>query len=406
MLTSRLFFLPFLLFLNVFSAQAQWVQASSGTAADLYDLAALPGQSALFAVGEEGALLYSSDAGEAWSNLTPPDDGALYAVHFIDEEKGFVGGEAGLFRTNTLGLSWSPVPLPAQPQIWDIHFVDASVGFCVGSDGAIFKTTDGGETWALKPSGTEQNLARIQFPTPQVGYITPKGYSWAILKTTDGGETWNTLPIQPIEGLSNLDALYFTDANTGYLGGWYLSAFMKTENGGQTWSDMSENQTEQVYSIDFVNESIGYAVGWNGMLQRTDDAGTTWQALNMPVGDEYVFYKVLFVNAQRGFVAGSNGLILRTENGGLVNTNGGISAPTQRVSLSPNPAHANIQLRSFGAPMTSIVLTDAMGRVVLTRQSAGVYHWPLEVGTLGTGLYHYQVRTADGSAQSGKLVLH
>jgi photosystem II stability/assembly factor-like uncharacterized protein len=405
MFTPRLFFLSFLLCWSCLNVQAQWTQAVSNTTADLYDLTVLPDNNTVIAVGEQGTLLRSQNAGESWSQLPFPNNGPLYAAHFMDEEKGFVGGEAGLFRSNAPNLSWSPVPLPAERQIWDIHFVDDLRGFCVGSEGAIFKTTDGGETWALKPSGTEQNLARIQFPTPQVGYITPKGYSWAILKTTDGGETWNTLPIQPIEGLSNLDALYFTDENTGYLGGWYLSAFMKTENGGQTWSDMSENQTEQVYSIDFVNESIGYAVGWNGMLRRTADAGATWQALNMPVGDEYVFYKVLFVNAQRGFVAGSNGLILRTENGGLVNADEGVSAPAQRVSLSPNPANTNIQLRSFGAPMTSIVLTDAMGRVVLTRQSAGVYHWPLEVGTLGAGLYHYQVQTTGGDTQSGKLLL-
>ncbi len=77
------------------------------------------------------------------------------------------------------------------PVFNDVYAITPDIVVVVGANGTILKTTDGGETWVQKPSGTTEHLRKVQFPTPQIGYAVAAGD--AFLKTTDGGETWSPM---------------------------------------------------------------------------------------------------------------------------------------------------------------------------------------------------------------------
>ncbi len=89
------------------------------------------------------------------------------------------------------GLSWTSLANP--PSIYayypiGFYFTNPSTGFITRDSGHIYKTIDGGITWALKPTGTTQHINDISFYNSSIGIAV--GDSGTILKTTDGGDTW------------------------------------------------------------------------------------------------------------------------------------------------------------------------------------------------------------------------
>jgi hypothetical protein len=82
----------------------------------------------------------------------------------------------------------------------DIFFINPNIGFVVGYNGDIYKTTDSGQTWVKKNSGTTLHLFSVFFLNEDVGFVSSQASSGCldadcdkgcvILKTTDGGENW------------------------------------------------------------------------------------------------------------------------------------------------------------------------------------------------------------------------
>jgi photosystem II stability/assembly factor-like uncharacterized protein len=82
------------------------------------------------------------------------------------------------------------------------------------------------------------------------------------------------------------------------------------------WSRQSSGTSADLYSIYFLNDSVGYVVGDSGTLLMTRDAGTTWTKRS--VGD-YTLRAVQFLDSATGYTVGygdSGGVILKTTDGG------------------------------------------------------------------------------------------
>ena len=117
-----------------------------------------------------------------------------------------------------------------------------------------------------------------------------------ILKTTNGGKTWaETSP--PSQG--QLAGLSFIDAQHGWVAKSrgaegsvvYLpgkdsqsseSSILSTTDGGQTWKNIFRvgsriDHSAWVLNIFFVNSTKGWAVGRDGLIMSTIDAGKSWQ---------------------------------------------------------------------------------------------------------------------------------
>lgn len=76
----------------------------------------------------------------------------------------------------------------------------------------------------------------------------------------------------------------------------------------------------------FVNESIGFVVGYKGDIYKTTDSGTTWKKLES--GTTLHLYSVCFIDENVGFISGQaasecldadcdkGGVLLKTTDGG------------------------------------------------------------------------------------------
>jgi photosystem II stability/assembly factor-like uncharacterized protein len=244
-------------------------------------------------VGSNGSILRTSDGGANWARQKSGVNVLLTGLAVLDMSNAWVTGALGtLLYTRDGGETWNRRDIKSQVGISDIVFLDSERGWAVGY-GTILSTTDGGKTWDMKSSGEWKPLSSIFFANQNLGWIT---VGPVLLKTTDAGKTWaETLP--PSQG--QLAGLSFVDAQHGWVaksrgeegsvvhipGKETLSSesfVLSTNDGGQTWQTIFHvasqvDHSAWILNVFFINGTNGWAVGRDGLIMRTVDAGKNWR---------------------------------------------------------------------------------------------------------------------------------
>lgn len=200
----------------------------------------------------------------------------------------------------------------------DITFTSTSTGYTVanktGGKAVIYKTTNNGDSWTAKETNMT-SISNLFFINDNTGFATGQAFvsNFApdFIKTVDGGATWTPLDV-PVTSDERLDALFFTDANTGYVAG-QTGKIYKTTNGGTSWTTLFDS-TAEIKDIFFINANNGFAVGSNGTILKTTDAGATWTAKTS--GDTSFINAVKFTDATTGIAVSTSGKILKTTDSG------------------------------------------------------------------------------------------
>jgi photosystem II stability/assembly factor-like uncharacterized protein len=123
----------------------------------------------------------------------------------------------------------------------------------------IFVTANGQAPW-YPANGIEStaNLDDIDVVNSEIAYAA--GVNGTILKTIDGGENWSQLDFM---AKKSINAIYFVNEETGWVGGRYLSfddsdlLISKTTDGGETWERTFID--ENIYDFHFDDISTGWA---------------------------------------------------------------------------------------------------------------------------------------------------
>jgi photosystem II stability/assembly factor-like uncharacterized protein len=145
------------------------------------------------------------DGGATWTDQTPGLDCGCdgTAPVFFDGTHGLLVAGEYLLVTSDAGTTWSARALAlGSLQPYAIDFIDSSHGWVVASgksgDYPLSHTTDGGKTWTVvnpqlpPPSANSNGSYRLTFVDAQNGF-------WAtgseLYKTSDGGHTWAAIPV-------------------------------------------------------------------------------------------------------------------------------------------------------------------------------------------------------------------
>ncbi len=185
---------------------------------------------------EGGEIATTSDGGATWSTVRVLEGGYFNELASPTQERCYALGVFGLGETGDLqvtsdgGGSWTKRALPAGGY-WSMAFPAQLTGWLAGANGAIFKTINGGETWARQSSGTREGLGPLEFVDSRYGWVV--GGPGTILATRDGGAHWRRQSSGTTAVLSSID---FTDRLHGWAGDTQVR--LRTTDGGKTWKKL------------------------------------------------------------------------------------------------------------------------------------------------------------------------
>lgn len=253
--------------------------------------------------GNEGAVYHTTDGFATFTKQTSGTDNNISSIYFIDANTGWMGTKKGeVLRTTDGGATWEKTDLTTLMSsgfkfsvLNSIYFVNKNLGFTIAGkykNNFIFKTTDGGATWAKSDSLITTSSAYfkdIRFYDENNGVIVGDK-AGTHFYTKDGGDTW-------IKGDENLKS-YFSNHSVRYLskdilvsvaaGSEFASAKMpiyKSADGGVTWTKIETNTYDRAKDLFFKDSENGIAVGNNGFskffVYKTSDAGETWTEKNV-----------------------------------------------------------------------------------------------------------------------------
>lgn len=313
-------------------------------------------------VGISGTIKKTVDGGTTWTSQTSGTSANFRWVSFASSNIGVAVGDAGsstvtIRYTSDGGATWRAAATTSTVGLTGVQMVSTTVGWAVGGTGQILKTVDGGATWTVRPSPTTAGLASISFaPGGVIGYFVGNAAlpNWTIYKTTDSGATWTAVSGLGSTGAVNLFGVDAFDANNAVAVG-ANGAIRRTTDGGTTWTNQSQNNIGSIalravklldaarayaiadsglmfyarngsdswfalmqgslatwYAVDFADVNNGWAVGTNGAISRTGDAGGTWEQQASGIN---AWRAVRFVTSTSGWVAGDAGAIRHTANG-------------------------------------------------------------------------------------------
>jgi len=272
----------------------------------------------------------STNSGGSWTEVTTTDS---VVSQFQALPTGDLYGVAGNTVVHSSdGVTWTSTAVPSpggDVSAQGIFMLNASCGWLVGgwafdednhpapSDGAVWSTQDGGQTWTLLAQGLPFYLHRVHFVAGNLGFaVGSTGDRGVLVRTTDGGQTWTEqdLPIHPAmpevclgfgfciddpAEISDMLSVRFFDASRGIALGLactsppcdrgdstatYLTSLLRTYDGGQTWAH-DEHYEDAMPEID---------------LQFMTLPGPLAKQLTMA-----------FPDPNHGFVAGQHNMILR-----------------------------------------------------------------------------------------------
>jgi len=200
-----------------------------------------------------------------------------------------------------------------------------------GQTSGIYRSTDVGVTWTELtnglPSGT--NVGRIGIAicgsSTDVLYATYTdsiGYLDAIYKTTDGGDSWLQTSAQPPSWLYYNFGWYFgqirvhpTNPDVAFVLGVPL---YRTTNGGNSWLDVSDIQHVDHHALEFDLTDLDHIVDGNdGGVYYSMNGGTTWtKSYNLPITQFYAA-TIDELNPERTYGGTQDNGTLRTITGNI-----------------------------------------------------------------------------------------
>jgi Fibronectin type III domain/Divergent InlB B-repeat domain len=286
-----------------------WEGADAGLYANTArDIAVDPvDPSIMYAAG--GDLFRSTDRGMTWQVVNAR--GECRCTYFLtvavdphDHSIVYAGGEGvpgaspAVYRSNDGGDSWAPTslliePLDSRHQLGTLTVDDAGTVW-VGEAfaGWVDWSQDGGETWNSAQVAVQQIrgiVAQAPFVPggPETVYVADPT---DVFRSTDGGATWDpfneglalnadlqTPLITNLVGTSAAGGTLYANDYTGGIG------VFKSVGGGnwQATSDFPNNDSPITIAIDPVDEGVVYAAGASNsaLLYRTEDGGQTWSPM-------------------------------------------------------------------------------------------------------------------------------
>ena len=306
------------------------------------------------------------DESSPWKTIQFEDQSNALDVDFIDNKKGFiVGSNRLILESNDGGNTWEKRNLDISSEenfrLLDIDF-KGNEGWLIGQPALVMHTLDAGKNWTRLSLGNQLPGQPFLITTIDNGIAELATTAGAIYQTTDSGESWNAKVVDASGSGGVRDLRRTSDGN--YVSVSSLGNFFSTlQNDSDTWVAHQRASSKRVQSIGFNPEGSlwmlsrgaeirfnedrdnleswtkpiipilnGYNyldMGWdpegniwagggNGTLIVSKDKGKTWKSDPMASTLPTNYIKIVFLDkdqldSKKGFILGERGYVLKWE---------------------------------------------------------------------------------------------
>jgi len=345
--------------------------------------------------GTAALTAYSTNGGMNWQVF--PD--SVSVIRFIGTF-GYGYNKDGTGSVSTSidnGITWSAYDLGFGGG--NFYFTTPNDGFC-NVQNFIGRTLDGGKTWKLDTTYVGVDIhAFASFDSLRImavgaDYYVPANHGHnaaGIFLTTNGGDSWHYA-----------SSIYFNDIafnNIAFLDSTSIIIIADTKNifrsSNLSYSvqpcNLGDSSGTLLEGVSAPNKNNIIIVGEGGKIFRSNDGGLTWQKQNS--GTTANLYAVNFIDSSNGWAVGDNGIILNTINAGYSWVNPP-AVDSLSLTANPNPTNSVVNINYF-MPQdqhVTIIVYDIQGNVidsVLTNvfQSQGQQSISIDIHSLASGTY-------------------
>ncbi len=414
-------------------ADAQWVLQNSGIDSALTGVVMIDTMTA-YAVSHGRSILRTTDRGETWFDLTAPLSYVMpwNAVDFCDSANGMAVGDYGALFTIRGGnmAGWCRY-IAYGPSCLSVLYVDAADIYVGADSGWIYHSLDSGRTWSSEKISDWPIRSLFKWrgayalPLPIYALTSHSICSKFELPSTPWSE--NVLPQLQGLGSQAYSGGFCVGGNSGFIVGvggdlWASPLVLRKRSSDTSWVMVPSGVPGggPLYGISAPSADVVYACGAGSSIVKSTDGGSSWTQYQFP----YMWvklpdlYSIHFIDERHGFAVGEAGSIFYTSNGGLTGVDEhepNIPADFVLEQNYPNPFNPTtvISYKLSAVSNVTLKIFDILGREVKTlidneKQLAGKHslRWDgtnRRGGRVGSGIYYYQLTTETGK-QTKKAV--
>ncbi|MBI3406223.1 MAG: hypothetical protein HY046_12290 [Acidobacteria bacterium] len=246
-------------------------------------------------------ILTASVSAQVWRSMGPPGgDVRVLAADPRDARRLFLGTSDGhIFGSQNGGERWellgragagqdgviTAIVVDAQNPslLWAALWARDDV-----SHGGVFRSEDGGQTWAASGLAGQSvralahSASRTTPSTTEAADALVAGTLEGVFRSRDNGKTWERISPEGHEEIRNIDSVAIDPKSPDiiYAGTFHLP--WKTVNGGKDWqpihNGMIDDSDVMAIAIDHKNPRRVYASACSG-IYRSDNGGTLWKKI-------------------------------------------------------------------------------------------------------------------------------
>jgi photosystem II stability/assembly factor-like uncharacterized protein len=346
--------------LNIYSTEAYQISVNSqfvkrGTSVDL---TAIAGQGITVDFSRRASAIYlptmvkgRGPSLPAWRAGTGIQSRSVYslAVDPANCNTLYAATDQGLYKSTDGGKSWRPTGLnnllaaqalasdappfdkagdgSASPMLVSAMTTDphnSQVIYAAAWGQGIFKSTNGGQSWAKANSGldclwlysivADADNSQVLYAG---GVEYPAGEGGGVFKSTNGGQSW--FPVINGLGNRNVHSLAVDPGNANVIYAGTRGGIYRSYNGGNFWQPAGRPGSGYPWAIavDPRNGQTVYAGLGGGGVYRSTDSGASWSPVNAGLANRDLRTLIIDpANSQRLYAGTNGGGVYGTTNGG------------------------------------------------------------------------------------------
>lgn len=351
-------------------------------------------------------IMKTTDGGATWARLPNVPCGYSSISYFPDENRGYVACEDIYNYTIDGGVTWLEQSIYTgciDPQ--DIKFFDGATGI-IADEFKILKTEDTGHTWEDITSDLNAYFTEVEFIT-ESEILVGGAIDWlqtAVFRTTDGGNSWNTTEIGDFGPVQDI---FRVGMDTIFLSCRYK--IVRSVDGGNSWDTtivMNCNGQFSPEALYFPTSLIGFAVGEGEYcsMMKTGDGGSTWNAISAYTASP--LHGLYFSDTENGMIFGGGGVGAKTTTGGVVEVSNIPPTTTNaNFNINPNPFSHDFRLTFNKPPIYPVQLSiaDISGKEIKSMKVCDL-ETVIQLEDVSPGFYIFVLTYGDGTRESRKVI--